>query len=171
MAILFTFIGSLIVALLAVWVSLRWSAKSKDRRALTSLRSEISTNIIICEAIAERLEEEFEYAQERKHGITPLPRLHTWTWNIARSTIMLGDQDASWTLQWAYVAADIVNSHVQKIKELKYGAVAFAKNIKEMRQDNCVALKSYIRETAIPASKEAEDAVDKELSKYKWWRL
>lgn len=169
MAIFFTFLGSLVVALLAVWVSLRWSAKSSDKRMLTNLRSEISTNIFICEDISVKLNQEFEWAEKRMHGITPLPQLHTWAWNTAKSTITLSDQDASQTLELVYIATDIVNRHVQRIEELKYRTAI--KNIKEIRQNNCVALKSYIQETFISFLKEAEIAIDKELSKYRWWRF
>lgn len=83
-----TFIGSLVVALLAVWVSLRWSAKSKDRRALRSLWNELATNATICKYICENLDKETEWAKEDKHRITPLAQLHTSAWNIGVTTIL-----------------------------------------------------------------------------------
>ena len=166
-----TFTASLLVALITVWISLRWSARERDKRVLRGLKNELATNVTICKYLCENLDKETEWVKDGKHGITPLAQLQTWAWNIAKSTIILSDHDGSSKLEYAYIAADIINRYIQRIEELKYGAVTSAKNIKEMRENNCVALKNYILEAAIPALTEARNIIDKELSKDKWWRF
>ncbi len=167
------YIVTLIIALIAVWVSLRWSAKGRSKTALASLRNEISTNLGLCKVICDNLDKDVEWLKEGKIGITPLVQPHTWAWNVARSAMTLRGEDGSGALEVAYITTDITNSRIRRIEELKHGVIPILKGEKVWPtiEGNCAALKSYIQERTIPASKAAKDVVDKELSKYKWWRL
>ena len=168
-----TFIGSLVAALIAVRVSLRWSAKSRDKTALESLRREISTNITLCEVICSNLDKDMEWLKEGKTGVTPLVQLHTWVWNVARTAISPNDEATSGVLEIAYITIDIANTHLQRIEALKHGVIPRLEGNKAwpIIEQNCATLKNYIQQRTIPASQDAKDVIDKELSKYKWWRL
>jgi hypothetical protein len=177
MVMFFTFIGSLTIALFAVWVSLRCSAKEKDKRILTALRNELIVNETICKQLCDKLSEEsqaLDWGREDELKLTPYPQLQTWAGDIAKLTIILNNHpDAFGKLQATYIAADIVNRHIQRIEEIKYGAIiTIAKaDVRGTRIRNCIALKNYIMEPAMSALTEARSVIDKELSRYKWWRF
>lgn len=164
-----TFIGSLVVA----WFSVRWSARMRDKRALTSLGNEISTNLELCKVVCDNLHKDVESLKEGKTSVTPLAQLHTWAWNVTASAISLSDEDASRALEVAYTTTDITNNHVQRIEELKHGVIPILVGEKAWPkiEANCAALKKYIEERTIVALQDAKVVLDKELSKYRWWHF
>lgn len=166
-----TFIGSLVVALISVWISQRWSAKSRDKRTLASLKSEISINITICGLTCQHLDEELQLTDEHRMGVRPFAELFTWSWNIAKSTIVLSESDAFEDIEAAYYAVDIVNKYIRRIEELKHGIPVMFKGAREIRKMNYAELKRYIQEYAMPGLRDAKQIIEKELSQYRWWRF
>ena len=161
------FLGSLVVA----WFSVRWSARSRDKRALISLKSEISNNINICKANCTSVGSEIESLNKGEARITLFGQLQTVAWDTARSAIMLTNSKAYQTLEKAYTLVNFVNRHIQRIEELESGLFSATGKIQGVGQEHYVDLKEHMQEFDIPALIRAKDVIDKELSKYKWWHL
>ena len=114
-----TFAGSLIVALLSVWIAQSWSAKRERSKALGNLKSEVSANIRDCKLISEWLDKDFDALTKGEGALTPYPRLHDSAWYLVRSTF-IGDYALVAKLEDAYRLIAVVNNLLQRIEELRY---------------------------------------------------
>ena len=169
-----TFIGSLIAALITAWFSVRWSARTRDKRALISLRNEIIDNIAMCKSISVSLDEALQFLRNGKSYMRPLWHLNISAWNTASSVIILSKEDAASKLEVAYIVTGMVNRLIQRIEETHFGAVAALmekEQLTTIRQQNYTDLKTYIQESGIIALKDALAVIEKELSRYRWWRF
>ena len=114
-----TFISSLIVALLSVWLAQSWSARRERFKTLENLMSEISGNVKDCKLISEWLDKDFGALTKGDTTLTPYPRLHDSMWYSARG-MLISDYATATKLEDAYRLVSVVNNLLGRIEELRY---------------------------------------------------
>ncbi len=114
-----TFISSLVVALLSVWLAQSWSARRERSKTLEYLKSEISGNIKDCKLISEWLDKDFDTMTKGDTALTPYLRLHDSVWYSVRGSL-ISDYAIATQLEDAYRLISVVNNLLGRIEELRY---------------------------------------------------
>ena len=88
---LVTFVGSLIVALFAVWFAHLVSAKRDYRKALENLRSEVSANIGNTYLMNKWIDTNLEFLNTGRITAATCPHLYESAWMSARGSVSSKD--------------------------------------------------------------------------------
>lgn len=154
------FVGSLIVALLAVWFNQSWSGKANCRRTLGNLYAEVSENLNACQHIrdwavkdieAESIKyeksvtsqtttdkEDFDPEIMLRRRLLPYPRLNSLAWNSVKGSIALDDYDIVSKLEGAYLRIDVLNQLLQKVEMTRHSIdeVSVLNSIEPWQREN-----------------------------------
>lgn len=158
-----TFVGSLIVALVAVWTAQCWSDKRSLRKALINLRGEVSTNLRVCKLICDGVKKDVELIEKEQIGLTPYPRFYSSVWTSVRQNISLGDHTLSESLEDAYIMLDVVNECLRRVEELKHGVSGALMNINKMRVATLTLAEGLVNTRAQPFLEKVKTLLDTRL--------
>jgi len=114
-----TFVGSLIVALLSVWIAQLWSTRRERSNILKNLKSEVAGNLKTCGLIYDWLNRDFDSLMKGETALTPYPHLRESIWYSVRG-IMIAQYAVTVKFDDAYHLIGIVNDLLRRIEELRY---------------------------------------------------
>lgn len=158
-----TFAGSLIVALLTVWVATWWSAKRDYRKALENLRAEILTNIRASNLICQWVDENIEALKDGRMVVATCPHLYDSVWMLVRGDLISHDYLIADTVQELYLQITIGNDLLNKVEDLKWGVVSAMTNTKQRRDLVLKATKGIVSSILLPKLEEAKSLLEKKL--------
>lgn len=158
-----TFIGSLTVALVTVWISQRWSAKRDYLKALRNLRSEVVTNIRASNLICEWVNRNVEALNNGQLVVASCPHLYDLAWSAIKGDMAKSDRDIVVRLEELYLQIVVVNNLLQTIEELKWGAAGAMTGIRQRRINVLEAIKDIVGEIILPQLEDARRSLDKRL--------
>jgi len=159
-------ITSLFVALSAVWFSHWLARKSEYRKAIRSLKDEITTNIQICDQNCKLIDSDLNFLMEGKMLYTPYLPFNESAWEVWKAVILRRNSKVISKIQESYFYIAIVNNLLRRIEELKFGIGpiygTLGIDIKETRSTNINATKGIILGNLLPQLKDIKEFLEKE---------
>lgn len=163
MEYIITFVGSLIVALVTVWISHLISAKREYHQALENLRSEIKTNMEASKLITQWVDTNKESLQDGQLVVATCPHLYDQSWVNVKGRLTTKDYGITTELETVYFLITIVNDLLRIIFELKWGIGAVMTGTQTRRETVLECLEDTINTHLSPKLIEAKKTIDNKL--------
>lgn len=115
------FVGSLIVALVAVWFSQWLSTRREYKKALENLRTEVSTNINNADLMNKWIDTNLDALKEGKVVVATCPHLYESAWISVRGAVSSKDYSIAIKMESAYGFLSSMDDLMRTVEELKWG--------------------------------------------------
>ena len=158
-----TFVASLIVALVSVWFSQRLSARREYRKALGTLRSEVSTNINNAYLMIKWIDTNLDALKRGNVVVATCPHLYESAWISARGAVSSKDYDIAAKMEDAYGFLVAINDLMRVVEELKWGAGAAMAGSGERKITVFNTMKAAINKGLLPNLREVKILLDERL--------
>jgi len=158
-----TFAGSLIVALISVWVSQSWSYRRDYKRALQNLRNELSINIKAATLITQWIDMNANSLKQGQLVVASCPRFYDSVWISEKGLIALRDHRIIAGLEDAYLMASVVNNLLNKIDELKWEIGGSLPNVGKRVTLILDAAKQIVNNQLLPMLANGKRPLDRKL--------
>lgn len=157
------FVGSLIVALVSVWFSQRLSARRGYRKALETLRSEVSTNTNNAYLMIKWIDTNLDALEGGNVVAATCPHLYESAWISARGAVSSKDYGIAARMEDAYGFLVSVNDLMRAVEELKWGAGAALVGSEQRTIMVFNTMKAIINKGLLPDLREARILLDERL--------
>jgi len=158
-----TFLGSLLVALIAVSFSQVLSNNREYRKALENLRSEVSTNIKNAGLMNKWIDANLDALKEDQIVVATCPHLYESAWISARGAVSSRDYGIATKMEDAYGFLVGINDFMRTVEELKWGVQAAMTGSKRRTITVFEAMRKTVDTGLLPNLTEAKTLLDKKL--------
>ena len=160
-----TIVAALFIALIAVWFDHWLSGRNEYRKAIDTVKDELSDNILICDGNCQLIDSELNFSKENGMGLLPYFYLADLAWTTWKSVIMLRNSELAGKIGAAYIDIPTVNRLLDRMEELKWGSIAELPGAKQLRELNRNMAKNHISTILLPRLKAARELTEKESQK------
>ena len=160
-----TFVGSLLVALISVWIAQRWSANREYRSTLNNLASEVSGNIKRCQFICEWLDKDLEVQKDGYDLVSPYPHLYDSAWISVKGIIAVRDYPICAQLEDAYLWISVVNAMMFRLEELKWGVARTLMHSDTVKVETLKRIRIHTTNRMLPSLEDARTLLEQRLKK------
>jgi len=158
-----TFVGSLAVALVTVWLAQLWSSKRHYYKTLQNLRAEISSNIEVSNLICEWVGKNLRASAEDKLLVAGCPHLHDSAWVLARGDLFARDYDMMRSLEDSYFKIDVINELIRTYRGYTWGIGVAASGSRERQESALKCVRDTTTNHLLPKLKDAGELLDSKL--------
>jgi hypothetical protein len=156
-------IVSISAALLAVHVDHWKSRRNEYRKAISSVKNEVSVNISICDINCTQIETDIDLFKKDQLSGTPYFPFHELAWNTWESTILLRNSELADKIEKAYFYLGWTNGILKRVEELKWEPVGALLDTKTQRMGDFEQTKRYLSGTLLPRLKGTKELLEERL--------
>lgn len=158
-----TFLGSLLVALIAISFSQVLSNNREYRKTLENLRSEVSTNISNAGLMNKWIDTNLDALKDDNVVVATCPHLYESAWISARGVVSSKDYGIATKMEDAYGFLVGISDLMRAVEELKWGVQAAMTGSKQRTITVFTAMRETINKGLLPNLTEAKTLLDKKL--------